>query len=462
MGRADSELLNQSIEAAMPKRVEINEEFLADMIEQAQPKPSPSKRRDGDAGRNFSRASTAKVRSGASSTKTTSAVADDDDFLLQSIASVLPQSSSSRRTRSSGLGTPPKKARAMTGEAAGTSNGPKRVPPRAVLPNAHNPPSPHSCSVIRTKDSLRPAGISLKKSSKCAINNNSSSSALFNAALQSSALVESQKTSEKVRDASSLMQQQHQPNEESDTLSEDNYSPLTDNAMVVDKNVPRDVDEEFQAEQLIIDCSVVSDTVKQTAVRPVQKLSGIRPSAAQRLGKSTKNFSRRSSEQEIGELPAPWSSNESSPGSPQTSTPKSSSLTSRARYAGKTPKNPGFMPSFVREKVRDVSQSRNSDHLAMKFDQPTKSMQKSTKVLSRREVVQNKSARVQPFSCRNAEEKETTKTLPIPDAESDKKTAAAAATEDSENDKSTACEKPPNASSVKKKQPVKQMLITTV
>ncbi|VDN41784.1 unnamed protein product [Gongylonema pulchrum] len=233
----------------MPKRVEINEEFLADMIEQAQPKPSPSKRRDGDAGRNFSRATTAKVRSGASSTKTTSAVADDDDFLLQSIASVLPQSSSSRRTRSSGLGTPPKKARAMTGEAAGTSNGPKRVPPRAVLPNAHNPPSPHSCSVIRTKDSLRAAGISLKKSSKCAINN-SSSSALFNAALQSSAL-------------------------ESDTLSEDNYSPLTENAMVVDKNVPRDVDEEFQAEQLIIDCSVVSDTVKQTAVRPVQKLRSL-------------------------------------------------------------------------------------------------------------------------------------------------------------------------------------------
>lgn len=41
--------------------------------------------------------------------------------------------------------------------------------------------------------------------------------------------------------------------------------------MAVDKNVPQDIDEESQAEQLVIDCSVVSETVKQTVVKPVQK-----------------------------------------------------------------------------------------------------------------------------------------------------------------------------------------------
>lgn len=41
--------------------------------------------------------------------------------------------------------------------------------------------------------------------------------------------------------------------------------------MAVDKNVPQDIDEESQEEQLVIDCSVVSETVKQTVVKPVQK-----------------------------------------------------------------------------------------------------------------------------------------------------------------------------------------------
>ncbi|VDP14132.1 unnamed protein product, partial [Onchocerca flexuosa] len=63
LGRADSELLNQSIESAMPKRIEINEEFLADMIEQAQPKPSSLKQYGSNGGRNFSRASTARTSS---------------------------------------------------------------------------------------------------------------------------------------------------------------------------------------------------------------------------------------------------------------------------------------------------------------------------------------------------------------------------------------------------------------
>ncbi|VIO96452.1 Uncharacterized protein BM_BM4814 [Brugia malayi] len=280
MGRADSELLNQSIESAMPKRVEINEKFLADMIEQAQPKPSPLKHHGNNGGRNFSRASTAR----ASSVKI-----DNDDFLLQSIASVLPQSSRSIHDIS-GVGSPPKKARAMTGDTARTSSGPK-LGSRAVLSNSHSRLT-HSCSVLRTKES-RSNGTNLKTKfgNRIAASN---SAALFDAALRIS-FMENPKTTEKVRDASLLVHE-----EESDTLSEDNYSPLMDNNVDVDKNVPQDIDEESQAEQLIIDCSIVSEN----NVKLVQKESYVQTNTSNR---SERNMEKRLSRQEIFILPAPLS-----------------------------------------------------------------------------------------------------------------------------------------------------------
>lgn len=92
-GAADTELLNQSIEAVMPKRLEVNDDFLADMIEQAQPKPSPVPRKMFNEMRNFSSASTSRMHSDSSSMQT-----EEDDFLQQSINNVLPQSSPSRRS----------------------------------------------------------------------------------------------------------------------------------------------------------------------------------------------------------------------------------------------------------------------------------------------------------------------------------------------------------------------------
>lgn len=102
----------------------------------------------------------------------------------------------------SGVGSPPKKARAMTGDTARTSGGPKRAS-HAVLSNSHTHLT-HSCSVLRTKES-RPNGINLKTKFGNRITA-SNSAALFDAALRSS-FVESPKTTEKVRDASLLVHQ---------------------------------------------------------------------------------------------------------------------------------------------------------------------------------------------------------------------------------------------------------------
>ncbi|EFO22271.2 hypothetical protein LOAG_06213 [Loa loa] len=364
MGRADSELLNQSIESAMPKRVEINEEFLADMIEQAQPKPSPLKQHEICGGRNFSRASTAR----ASSVKI-----ENDDFLLQSIASVLPQSSNSTHDMSS-IGSPPKKARAMTGDTARTSGGPKRVS-HAVLSNSHSRLM-HSCSVLRTRE-LRPNGVNLKTMFGNKITG-SNSAALFDAALRSS-FVESPKTTEKVRDASDASLLVHQgTNEESDTLSEDNYSPLMDNDLAVDKSMPQDIDEESQTEQLIIDCGVVSRTVRQTVVKPVQKASHAQVSTSSRFGLAQKNMEKRLSRQEIFTLPAPLSncnSRNSSPCNPiLTSAP--TSFKSMTKFPVKTPKHNAPISKSTQEEVfisnTVTSRIRNSCVAAAKSSEDCK------------------------------------------------------------------------------------------
>uniref|UniRef100_A0A914ZPI6 Adenomatous polyposis coli protein n=1 Tax=Parascaris univalens TaxID=6257 RepID=A0A914ZPI6_PARUN len=266
IGRADSELLNQSIEAAMPKRIETSEDFLADMIEQVQPKASPRSRRQPNAGRNFSSASTARVHSAASSMK------NDDDFLLQSIASVLPQSSNSRRDHW-GSGSPPKKARAVTGDTARASTGPKRSSHAVQMTQTRT----CACALDVTANDGDFGRVSLQVSSgesACGCATMSSSAALFDAALQSSSLVESTQTSEKVRDACSLIH--HLSTEESDTLSDDNYSRFGDDEETVDTMVPEDVDEEFRAEQLLIDCNVVVGAVRHEAVRPAKKMCGSR------------------------------------------------------------------------------------------------------------------------------------------------------------------------------------------
>ncbi|VDN01626.1 unnamed protein product [Thelazia callipaeda] len=258
LGRADSELLNQSIEDAMPKRVEINEEFLADMIEQAQPKPSPVKHYNSAGGRNFIK-TTAYFY-----TKVGFILAGSDDFLLQSIASVLPQNSSSWNSPS-GVGSPPKKSKAMANDTVRTSSGPKRTS-NAVFSSMHNRLI-HSCSAIQTKE-LRPNNINLKSKFE---SKTSDSPISFDAALENS-FIDGPGTSEKTESALLLIHQYSSDNDkETMMLNEDNYSPLTDNICAVDKNIPQDVDEDFHAEQLIIDCSVVSDTVKQTCVRPFQK-----------------------------------------------------------------------------------------------------------------------------------------------------------------------------------------------
>ncbi|VDK44481.1 unnamed protein product [Anisakis simplex] len=276
VGQTDSELLNQSIEAAMPKRIETNEDFLADMIEEVQPKPSPHSRRQLNAARNFSSASTARIHSAASSMKsalslslTAITAADDDDFLLASIASVLPQSSCSSRHEPSSstlaLGSPPKKVRAVTGETARASTGPnKRNPPAVAISNpSASRHTVQTCLCVNATNAAANDGEShILLSSENG--NMSSSAALFNAALQSSSLVESAKTSEKVRDACLL--RHHLSNEGSDTLSDDNYSRLDDEEeMDVDTKVPEDVVEEFHAEQVLIDCNIICGTTHSEA-----------------------------------------------------------------------------------------------------------------------------------------------------------------------------------------------------
>lgn len=126
---------------------------------------------------------------------------DNDDFLLQSIASVLPQSSSSFVHDISGVSSPPKKARAMTGDTARTSSGPKRTS-HAVLSNSHNRLT-HSCSVLRTKEPRNGINQKMKFGNRAITPN---SAALFDAALRSS-FVKSPKTTEKVRDVSLLVHQ---------------------------------------------------------------------------------------------------------------------------------------------------------------------------------------------------------------------------------------------------------------
>ncbi|VDM46345.1 unnamed protein product [Toxocara canis] len=190
---------------------------------------------------------------------------DDDDFLLQSIASVLPQSSSSRREHT-GLGSPPKKVRAVTGDTARASTGPKRNL-RAVV-------TKHTQTCLCVRDVTATSTQASSSESTCDYVAMSSSAALFNAALQSSSLVESAQTSEKVRDASSLRQQVS--NEGSDTLSDDNYSRFGDEEETVDTKVPEDVVEEFQAEQLLIDCSVLLDTAHHGTAKPATRTSASR------------------------------------------------------------------------------------------------------------------------------------------------------------------------------------------
>uniref|UniRef100_A0A915PPM6 Uncharacterized protein n=1 Tax=Setaria digitata TaxID=48799 RepID=A0A915PPM6_9BILA len=499
IGRADSELLNQSIESAMPKRVEINEEFLADMIEQAQPKPSPLKH-CGSGGRNFSRRPTARIPS----TKT-----DNDDFLLQSIADVLPQSSTSAHDLS---GSPPKKARAMMGDTARTSGGPKRAC-NAVLSNPHDRLM-HSCSVLRSKES-RLNGINLK--TKCGSKTTTSNSAeLFDAALRNS-FMESPKTTEKVQDASSLVHQS--TNEESDTLSEDNYSPVTDSNVAVDKNMPHDVEEESQAEQLVIDCSVVSETVKQTTVKPLQKESSLYANASNRFG--PKNVEKRLSGHEISTLPAPLNSSSSQNSSlfnpVITSTPGISSalmtkfpaktlkysaiskpvqekiipdtIASRARksynmgvrstegckdrgpcYTHSLPKSKKSVipksrpvPTFCelsspRTSILEAPACRHQAIVANISDMPQKSVSAPCETVKPQtflveEQVKNQTAEMLPFSDRNVE----VAAAVVAFSESDNKRDISVA--DTENGSGTRCD---SQSTTGRKKTIKQMLVTTV
>lgn len=285
IGRADSELLNQSIEAAMPKRVEVNDDFLADMIEQVQPKPPPMSRRQPSSSRNFSSASTARVHSGSSSMRT-----DDDEFLLQSIASVLPQSSHSRRNPSR-TGSPPKKARAAMGEAARSSTGPKRSPRAAHVAYTDSvgySPLNNEASLIEPRRMGRPTKRSKATDMSSQSTSLDSSSALISAALQTSSLVESAQTCEVVRDVSSLYHQLS--NEDSETLSDDNYSRLADEEETILTAVPVDVDEEFQAEQVLIDCSVMDEGKRKETFKVAGKTAVasrlVMPQAASKIRKS--------------------------------------------------------------------------------------------------------------------------------------------------------------------------------
>ncbi|KAL3998391.1 hypothetical protein ACH3XW_14855 [Acanthocheilonema viteae] len=502
MGRADSELLNQSIESAMPKRVEINEEFLADMIEQAQPKSCPLKQHGSSGGRNFSRATA----------KSSSAKIDNDDFLLQSIASVLPQSSSSTHDMS-GVGSPPKKARAMTGDTARMSGGPKRTS-HAVVSNSRSHLT-HSCSVLRTKQ-LRLNGINLKTKFGNKITA-SNSAALFDAALRSS-FVESPKTTEKIRNASLLIHQD--TNEESDTLSEDNYSPLTDN-IAIDKNVPQDIDEESQAEQLVIDCSVVSETVKQTVIKPMQKESCVQTNTSNRFALTQKSVEKQLSEQEIFTLPAPLSNcstRNCSPCNPiVTSTPRSSKLLNK--FPVKTRNHNASISKSMQEKVSASStvtiRTRDSCNGAVKSSEdgrnrgphharslpklkqsilpkakltPTSSSSSSKMSVPRaeachraaildtskisqncansvyetikaqnvliQELARKRSFKVLPLNHRNVNEK-TASVAVVPENNSKKETVKA----DTENDNGTQCD---NHSPARREKTIKQMLVTTV
>uniref|UniRef100_A0A8R1U1M3 Uncharacterized protein n=1 Tax=Onchocerca volvulus TaxID=6282 RepID=A0A8R1U1M3_ONCVO len=508
MGRADSELLNQSIESAMPKRVEMNEEFLADMIEQAQPKPLPLKQYGSNGGRNFSRAST---------TRTSSVKTDNDDFLMQSISSVLPQSSNSTYDVS-GVGSPPKKARATTSDTARTSNGPKRVS-HAGLSNSHSRLT-HNCSVLRMKES-KSNDMTLKTKFGNRITT-SNSAALFDAALRSS-FVESPKTTEKVQDASLLIHQD--ANEESDTLSEDNYSS-TDNNMVVDKNMPQDIDEESQSEQLIIDCSVVSETVKQTVIKPVQKESSVHAGTSNRFGLAQKSIEKGLLQQEIFTLPAPLSNSSSRNGSPCnltiTSTPRNSKLMTKSpvktlmqnekngsiskstqeksfisnTVASKTQnscnvakkstencrdRDPNHVSSVPRSKqsvipkARPISTSYSSSNSKISIPRVSTCRHQSTtsntfkmsqncasstyeKIKPRIALIQeldkNRPAKILPLYHRNVNEKAATVVV-ISKNDSKKDTVVA----DTENDSRTQCN---NLSAAGKKKTVKQMLVTTV
>lgn len=116
---------------------------------------------------------------------------------MQSIASVLPQNH--RSGPELFLGNQSKKGRAMMGEVARPSKGPKqnahatfttskcssnkKIPQARVMPNAF-------LGTLPTKKETNSISIS--------------SSLILNAALQNSSLVESPETSEKVRDASTL------------------------------------------------------------------------------------------------------------------------------------------------------------------------------------------------------------------------------------------------------------------
>ncbi|MCP9260165.1 BMA-APR-1, isoform a [Dirofilaria immitis] len=448
MGCTNSELLNQSIEFAMPKRVEINEEFLADMIEQAQPKPSPLKQ--------YGSASTAR----ASSVKI-----DNDDFLLQSIASVLPQSSN------------------FTHDISGVGSPPKKRGPWWAIPHAHQDSRPNGMN------------LKIKFGNKITASN---FAALFDATLRSS-LVESSKTTEKIRDTSLLVHQNISV--ESDTLSEDNYSPLMDNNVVVDKNVPQDIDEESQAEQLIIDCSVVSETVKQTAVKPMQKRVMYTP-ARQIVLDSLKNDRKEIITAGNFTLPTPLSNRSSQSSSPSnpiiTSTPRSSKLTkslrksSTSNVASKTQNSCEVDVKFIEEcrdrdsyHVRSLPRSKQSvvseaRRIATSYSSNSKIRIPRTSTCQHRtnnsgtsnmsqncadsiyekpqniliqELSRNRSTKILPLNHRNVNEKTAASVVHKNDSKRNSVIV------DAENDSGTQCNDQLTSG---RKKTIKQMLVTTV
>lgn len=101
----------------------------------------------------------------------------------------------------SGIGSPPKKARAMTGDTAHTSGGPKRAS-HAVLSNSRT--LTHNCCVSRSKEPML-NGLNMKtKFGNKVVTSNSETRI---GAMQRSSLVENQKATEKAQDVSLLLHQ---------------------------------------------------------------------------------------------------------------------------------------------------------------------------------------------------------------------------------------------------------------
>ncbi|MFH4975433.1 hypothetical protein AB6A40_002142 [Gnathostoma spinigerum] len=267
---SDPDLLDRSIEAAMPKssRIEINDEFLADMIERVQPKPSPRNRqRVVDSTRNFSSASTAQANSASSSLRT-----EDDDFLLQSIANVLPPPSTSRPYMPT-YGSSQKNSRALTYDTARKSDGPRRdavmeehrnerkvdemtssqqlsnKPPKVVESKRLFEHEYKSCLSVQSVGTMTSPISEIPKIK-------SFSDEMKNFTLSRN-LVLSGKSQEKLEVPSSLSQAlQQSSSEDSDTLSEDSFSQPYENDDNIDVGLPYDIDNAELDESVIIDCKV--------------------------------------------------------------------------------------------------------------------------------------------------------------------------------------------------------------